>query len=72
MFSPQAPTANAAARHIQLGMGVLVLSVALLIAVRFWVRQRARVPAPAGNAPGEVPESEGRTRSRRRSPAWEK
>lgn len=59
MFSPQAPTANAAARHIQLGMGVLVLSVALLIAVRFWVRQRARVPAPAGNAPGEVPESEG-------------
>ncbi|MFV8230610.1 GAP family protein [Mycolicibacterium fortuitum] len=59
MFSPQAPTANAAARHIQLGMGVLVLSVALLIAVRFWVRQRPRVPAPAGNAPGEVPESEG-------------
>lgn len=59
MFSPQAPTANGAARHIQLGMGVLVLSVALLIAVRFWVRQRARVPAPAGNAPGEVPESEG-------------
>ncbi|OBB32746.1 hypothetical protein A5792_13520 [Mycolicibacterium peregrinum] len=59
MFSPQTPAASAAARHIQLGMGVLVLSVALLIAVRYWVRQRARVPAPAGNAPSEAPESEG-------------
>ncbi|MGA5540408.1 GAP family protein [Mycobacterium sp. NPDC051198] len=59
MFSPQTPAASAAARHIQLGMGVLVLSVALLIAVRYWVRQRAQVPTPAGNAPSEVPESEG-------------
>ncbi|MEW2480192.1 GAP family protein [Mycobacterium sp. NPDC049093] len=59
MFSPQTPAASAAARHIQLGMGVLVLSVALLIAVRYWVRRRAQVPTPAGNAPSEVPESEG-------------
>ena len=59
MFSPQTPAASAAARHIQLGMGVLVLSVALLIAVRYWVRQRAQVPTPAGNAPSEVPESAG-------------
>lgn len=59
MFSPQTPAASSAARHIQLGMGVLVLSVALLIAVRYWVRQRAQVPTPAGNAPSEVPESEG-------------
>ncbi|MEV0670280.1 GAP family protein [Mycobacterium sp. NPDC050441] len=59
MFSPQAPAANAAARHIQLGMGVLVLSIALLIAVRFWVRSRAQVPIPAGNVSGQVLESEG-------------
>lgn len=59
MFSPQTPTATAAARHIQLGMGVLVLSVALLITVRFWVRQRAQVPTPAGGASSEAPESEG-------------
>ncbi|MBN3508220.1 Sap, sulfolipid-1-addressing protein [Mycobacterium sp. 88mf] len=58
MFSPQAPAANAATRHIQLGMGVLVLSVAALIAVRFWVRRRAQVPAPSGNAPGQLLESE--------------
>ncbi|OMB97799.1 hypothetical protein A5733_09365 [Mycobacterium sp. NS-7484] len=50
MFSPQAPTATAAGRHIQLGMGVLVLSVAALIAVRFWMRRRTQVPAPAGVA----------------------
>jgi hypothetical protein len=62
MFSPQTPEASAAARHIQLGMGVLVLSIALLITVRFWVRRRAKVPTPVGNAPGEMPESEGPTK----------
>lgn len=59
MFSPQAPAASAAARHIQLGMGVLVLLVALLIAVRFWVRRRAPVPAAVGNTSGSGLESEG-------------
>lgn len=49
MFSPQAPAASAATRHIQLGMGVLVLSVAALIAVRFWLRRRAQVPVASGN-----------------------
>lgn len=49
MFSPQAPAATAASRHIQLGMGVLVLSVAALIAVRFWVRRRTQVPEPANS-----------------------
>ncbi|WP_235625226.1 GAP family protein [Mycolicibacterium neworleansense] len=58
MFSPQAPAASAATRHIQLGMGVLVLSVAGLIAVRFWLGRRARVPAPSGNSSGQVLESE--------------
>ncbi|MDV3129211.1 GAP family protein [Mycobacterium sp. 21AC1] len=51
MFSPQAPAASAAARHIQLGMGVLVLAVAALITVRFWARRRAQVTAPSGNTP---------------------
>ncbi len=35
-----------------------MLSVAALIAVRFWVRRRAQVPAPSGNAPGQLLESE--------------
>lgn len=60
MFSPQAPTATAATRHIQLGMGVLVLSVATLIAVRFWVRRRVPVPARSGTT-SQVAESEGST-----------
>lgn len=62
MFSPQTPEAGAAARHIQLGMGVLVLSIALLITVRFWVRRRAKVPTLAGNASGEMSESEAPSR----------
>jgi hypothetical protein len=33
-------------RHIQIGMGVFALSVAVLMAVRLWAGQRARVPAP--------------------------
>lgn len=57
MFSPQAPAATAATRHIQLGMGVLVLSVAGLIAVRFWVRRRTQVPAPSGGGSTQVLES---------------
>lgn len=59
MFSPQAPAATAATRHIQLGMGVLVLSVAALIAVRFWVRRREPVPAGSGNSSSQVLEADG-------------
>ncbi|WKG06372.1 GAP family protein [Mycolicibacterium sp. HK-90] len=61
MFSPDAPAASDATRHIQLGLGVLVLVVAGLIAVRFWVRRRTHVPTPSAAATGEVPESEGQT-----------
>ncbi|WP_280830583.1 GAP family protein [Mycolicibacterium frederiksbergense] len=61
MFSPQAPAASAATRHIQLGMGVLVLTVAALIAVRFWVRRRAQVPTAGGDTSTRVLESEGST-----------
>ncbi|OFB35788.1 hypothetical protein BA059_27540 [Mycolicibacterium sp. (ex Dasyatis americana)] len=58
MFSPQAPGAGTATRHIQLGMGVLVLSVAALIAVRFWVRRRAHAQALSGSGASQVLESE--------------
>ena len=36
------PGPNSTARHIQIGMGVLVLSIAALMAVRFAARKRAR------------------------------
>lgn len=59
MFSPHAPSASAAARHIQLGMGVLVLAVAALITLRFWARRRAQVPTPSGNTSTQVLDSDG-------------
>jgi hypothetical protein len=40
---------NSAARHIQLGMGVLALAISTLIAVRSRTRQREDVLAPVGN-----------------------
>ncbi|OBG17980.1 gap protein [Mycolicibacterium celeriflavum] len=44
-------SASATARHIQLGMGVLMLLIAAVIVVRSFARQRAYVPAPGGNTP---------------------
>jgi hypothetical protein len=41
---------NSTARHIQLGMGVLALSISALIAVRSRARQRKYVPTPVGNS----------------------
>ena len=49
MFRSHAPAASSTARHVQLVMGVLVLSIAALITVRSWARRRAHVPAPGGN-----------------------
>ena len=40
---------NTTARHVQLGMGVLALSIAALMTARFWVRRRAYLPAPGDN-----------------------
>jgi Sap, sulfolipid-1-addressing protein len=36
-------------RHIQIGMGVLALSIAALMTVRFSARPRAHLPTPGGN-----------------------
>ena len=44
--------------HIQLGMGVLALSIAALMTVRFWARQRAQLPTPGGNTSTLVPDSD--------------
>jgi Sap, sulfolipid-1-addressing protein len=41
---------NSTGRHIQLGMGVLLLSISALIAVRARKRQRKRVATPVGNS----------------------
>ena len=43
------PATSSTVRHIQLGMGVLVLSIAALMTVRFWARRRAQLPTPGGN-----------------------
>ena len=41
--------ASSTARHIQIGMGVLALSIAALMTVRFSARQRAHLPTPGAN-----------------------
>jgi hypothetical protein len=51
------PTQSTTARVIQISMGALMLSFAAFLAVRS-VRERARQPVPAGNAPPLAPEDE--------------
>jgi hypothetical protein len=41
--------AGSTVRHIQIGMGVLALSIAALMTVRFWARRRPYLPTPGGN-----------------------
>ena len=49
---------NSTPRHIQLGMGVLALSISALIAVRSQARQREYVPTPVGNSSTVVLDSD--------------
>ena len=56
LANPAKP-ANSAVRHIEIAMGALVLFVAALMAVRFFARQRARLPAPGANASTLVTDS---------------
>jgi Sap, sulfolipid-1-addressing protein len=44
-------------RHIKLGMGVLTLAIAALMAVRSRTRERAQLPTPGGNASTLVSDS---------------
>jgi Sap-like sulfolipid-1-addressing protein len=44
-----ATVAGSTVRHIQIGMGVLALSIAAMITVRIFTRQRAHAPTPGGN-----------------------
>ncbi|BBU20410.1 Protein of uncharacterised function (DUF2910) [Mycobacterium xenopi] len=46
---------NSTTRHVQLGMGVLALSISTLIIARSKARRRERVPTPVGEAPTGIP-----------------
>ena len=50
-----ATTASSTVRHGEIFMGVLALSIAALMAVRFLARRRAQVPASVGRSPGIEP-----------------
>ncbi|MGO9385444.1 MAG: GAP family protein [Mycobacterium sp.] len=49
--------ASSTVRHIQIGIGVLALSLAALMAVRFWARPRAQLPTPGGTTSTLVTDS---------------
>ena len=49
--------ASSTVRHIQIGMGVLALSIAALVTVRFSARQRTHLPTPGANTSTLVPDS---------------
>jgi hypothetical protein len=53
-----AKPANSTVRHIEILMGALVLIVTTLMAVHFFARQRARLPAPVANASTLVADSD--------------
>jgi hypothetical protein len=47
-FSSPTTRASATVRHVQFGMGALALTIAALMAARFWSGRRARLLTPAG------------------------
>jgi hypothetical protein len=51
------PATSSTVGHIQIGMGVLTLSIAALMTVRFSARQRAHLSTPGGNTSTQVPDS---------------
>jgi hypothetical protein len=48
---------DSTARHVQLGIGVLALSISAIIALRFRARRRASVPTPVAVVSGVAPDS---------------
>jgi hypothetical protein len=51
------PATSSAVRHIQTGIGVVVLSIAALMTVRFVARQRAHLPTPGSKTSNLLPDS---------------
>ena len=49
ILATPATVASSTVRHIQIGMGVLALSIAALTTVRFLAHQRAHLPTSSGN-----------------------
>jgi Sap, sulfolipid-1-addressing protein len=72
--NPSKP-ANSTVRHIEIAMGALVLAAAALMAVRFFARQRAQLPASGANGAHLVADSEASNPIsrllRRANNAWE-
>ncbi len=58
LSSPSTPT-NSTFRRIEIVSGLLVISIAALMAVHFFARQRAQLPAPGANIPILVADSQG-------------
>ncbi|UUO01972.1 GAP family protein [Mycolicibacterium novocastrense] len=56
-FVPQDAAASGTVRHVQIGAGVIALSVAALMTVRFLVRRRQHAPLSATNARVSAPPS---------------
>jgi hypothetical protein len=56
-FATPATFASPTAHHIQIGIGVLALSVAALMTVHFRARQRACLATPGGTTSTPVPDS---------------
>jgi hypothetical protein len=51
---PGSAAADAALRHVQLGVGALATAVAVFLAVRFWGRRPVRELVPAGDSDGSA------------------
>ena len=49
--------ASPTVRHIQIGIGVVTLSLAALMTAHFWARRRTQLPTPDGNTATLVPDS---------------
>jgi Sap, sulfolipid-1-addressing protein len=64
-FATPATLASPSVRHIQIGIGVLALSAAAVLAVRFWARQRACLATAGATASNLVPASDAPTATSR-------
>lgn len=56
-FAQRSATPSSGIRHIQIGIGVVVLSIAALMTVRFVARQRAQLTTPGSDTSNPLPDS---------------